>query len=148
MTLYEQIKEDIKVAMRGKDMKTLDVLRMVAASIKNKAIDLKREVEEEDVLSVVKSDMKKLQDALQDFTKAAREDLMEKTREEIEILKKYLPEEMSDEALEEAVRDIFKKHKFEDASQMGQAMGVVMKELQGKVSGNRVRPMVEQVLKK
>lgn len=148
MTLYEQIKEDIKVAMRGKNMQTLDILRMVASSIKNKAIDLKREIEDEDVLAVIKSDVKKLEDALSDFSKAAREDLAEKAREEIEILKKYLPAEMSDDVLEVEVKAILEKHSLNDEGQMGQAMGIVMKELQGKANGNRVRKVVEQVLKK
>lgn len=147
MNLKDQIQEDIKTAMKGKDIKTLEVLRLLSSSIKNKAIELKRELEDSDVIAVVKSDAKKLQDALTDFSKAAREDLVEKTKEEIEILKKYLPEEMPDEELESKVREILKQEGVTDVSDMGKAMGAAMAELRGAADGTRVKQMVEKVLK-
>lgn len=147
MNLQEQIKEDIKTAMKGKDMKTLDVLRLLSASIKNKAIELKQELEDADVMAVIKSDMKKLQDAAEEFTKAAREDLADKTKEEIEILKKYLPEEMSEEELEKRVKEALEKVPDLDLSKMGQAMAAAMGELKGLVDGKRVKEMVEKILK-
>lgn len=147
MNLSEQIKEDIKVAMKGKDMRTLEVLRMLSASIKNKAIDLKKELEDADVVAVIKSDVKKLDDALQQFVSAAREDLVEKTKEEIDILKKYLPEEMPDEQVEEKVRAVLEQEGITDMSDMGRAMGAAMAELKGEVDGGRVKNAVEKILK-
>jgi len=148
MNLEETIKDDIKTAMKGKDMQTLDVLRLLISSVKNKGIELKRDLEDADVLAVIKSDVKKLEDALAQFIEAARKDLSEKTKQEIEILKKYLPEEMSIEALEEEVKTALEKAGISDVSQMGQAMAAAMENLKGKVDGKRVKEMVEKLLKR
>lgn len=147
MTLAQKIQEDLKQAMRDKDPKTLGILRMVASSVKNKAIDLRKELDDADVLAVVKSDLKKMQDALVDFTKAAREDLVEQTHFEINILKKYLPPEMSEEELEAKVRAKLEDLGIKDASGIGKAVGAVMGDLKGLADGSRVKAMIEKLLK-
>jgi len=147
MSLYEQIQTDLKGAMKSKDMQTLNVLRLLVSSLKNQAIEFKRDLEDADVVAVVRSDVKKLQDAIGDFVKGEREDLASAAREEIEILKTYLPPEMSDEDLEAAVKKVVDELEVGDVSGMGKAMGAVMKELKGAVDGNRVRAMVERLLK-
>lgn len=148
MSLYDQLQSDLKDAMRAKDMQTLNVLRLLLSSVKNQMIELKRDLEDADVIAVIRSDVKKMQDALGDFTKGGREDLAEAARGEVEILKKYLPPEISDEDLEAAVQKVIDELEVGDVSGMGKAMGVVMKELKGNVDGNRVRAMVERLLKK
>jgi len=147
MNLYEQMQADLKEAMKGKDMQTLDILRVVLASLKNKAIELKKELEDAEVIEVVRSDVKKLQDALEDFSKAAREDLVEKTKGEIEVLKKYLPPEMSDEELQSKVKAKVEALGATDMKDLGQAMGELMKDLKGVVDGSRVKKMLEDILK-
>jgi len=147
MALLNQLKEDMKTAMRGKDSATLDVLRLLISSLKNKTIELKREIEDEDVIAAVRSDVKKLEDAMKDFVTAAREDLIEKTNEELRILKSYLPPEMGADELEQKVRDIIGENGLEKPADTGRAMGVVMGAFKGQVDGNRVREMVEKVLK-
>lgn len=147
MNLYEQIKEDMKAAMKGKDVQTLSILRVLLASLKNKAIELKRELEDADVVAVIKSDTKKLQDSLEDFVKAAREDLVEKTKAEIEIMKKYLPPEMTDDELRERVAAKLKELDVDDVKDMGRAMGELMSDLKDAVDGSRVKKMVEEILK-
>ncbi len=147
MSLYAQIKDDLKQAMKNKDSKTLDILRLLTSALQNKSIELKREMEDADVLAAVKSDVKKLQDALKDFVAGAREDLIKKTEGEIAILKKYLPAEMSDEELEKRVRNLLSQSAISDPNDIGKAMGIVMKELSGQVDGNRVREEVQNQLK-
>lgn len=147
MSLSQKIQDDVKQAMRDRDPKTLGILRMVASSIKNKAIDLKKELEDADALAVVKSDLKKLQDALVDFTKAAREDLVEQTKFEIEILKKYLPPEMSEEELEAKIRTKLGELGITDASGIGKAVGAVMADLKGLADGSRVKALIGKILK-
>lgn len=147
MNLTEQIKADLITAMKARDAKTLDVLRMLSASMKNKAIEMKRELEDAEVIAVIKSDLKKLQDALVDFVSAAREDLITKSKEEIEILKKYLPPEMSEEELEAKVKAKLEALGIKDASQIGKAVGAVMGELKGLADGARVKAMIEKLLK-
>ncbi len=146
MTLSEQLKADIISAMKARQPEVLDVLRMLSTSVKNKAIDMKRELDDAEVLVVIKNDMKKLQDALVDFTTAAREDLINKTKEEIEIIKKYLPPEMSTEELEARIRAKLAELGIKDPKDIGKAIGAVMVDLKGLADGSRVKAMIEKIL--
>lgn len=146
MTLSEQLKADIITAMKARQPEVLDVLRMLSTSVKNKAIDMKRELDDAEVMAVLKSDMKKLQDALVDFTVAAREDLINKTKEEIEIIKKYLPPEMTAEELEGKIRAKLAELGIKDPKDIGKAVGAVMADLKGLADGSRVKAMIEKIL--
>ncbi len=134
--------------MKKRDMQTLDALRTVFSSIKNKTIELRRELEDAEVIAVIKSDVKKLSDALADYVKGARQDLIDKTNREIMILKTYLPPEMTDEELRELVRRKITEIDEADLKKIGQIIGAVMADVKGKVDGSRVKKMVEEVLKK
>ena len=147
MNLYEQIKDDMVKAMKAKDAETLSVLRLLFSSLKNKTIDLKKDLDDAEVLATVKSDVKKLNDAMKDFVEGAREDLVEQTKAEIEVLKKYLPPEMPDEELEAKVKEILDREGVKDMAKIGMAIGTVMKELAGAVDGSRVREKIEKLLK-
>lgn len=147
MTLYEQIKDDMKTAMRNKDAATLDTIRMLLASLKNKAIDMQKELDDADVMAVVKSDMKKLKDGLESFVAAAREDLAEKVRVEIKVLEKYLPAQLSDEELEKKVRETLAELGITDASNIGKAMGQLMAKLKDVADGSRIKATVDKILK-
>ena len=146
MSLYTQIQDDLKTAMKSKDMRTLDTLRLLFSSLKNKAIDLKRELDDAEVIAGVRSDLKKLQDALGDFEKAAREDLATKTREEMEVLKGYLPPELSEDDLRSVVHKKITEIGADDMKMMGQVMKAVMEDVRDKVDGSRVKKMVEELL--
>ena len=146
MTLAEKLKADIIAAMKAREPKTLDVLRMLSSSVKYKAIELKRELEDAETLQVLKGDLKKLQDALVDFSSAAREDLIEKTKAEIEIIKKYLPPEMSAEELEALVRSKLKALGITDSKDIGKAIGAVMADLKGMADGSKVKALIEKIL--
>jgi len=148
MNLYEKITDDIKVAMKGRDSETLSILRMLSSSLKNKAIDLKKELEDADVIGVVRSDVKKIEDSLVTFVEGEREDLAEKARSEIKILRKYLPPEMSEEDLEKAVAKVIKEMEIGDMSGIGQVMGKLMGELKDQVDGKRVKAMLARLLSK
>jgi hypothetical protein len=147
MSLFNTIQEDLKQAMRDKDSETLGVLRLLHAALKNKVIELKRDIEDADVVAAVRSDVKKMKEALKDFESAAREDLIEQTKREIEILKKYLPAELSDDELESRVKAALEAEGIDSAADIGRAMGAVMKDLAGQADGTRVREMVQKLLK-
>lgn len=147
MSLHAKLKDDMKVAMKEKNATTLSVIRMVLASITNKAIELGHELEEADILAVLKSDAKKIQDSLESFSQNAREDLAAKAKEELEIIKKYLPEQMTDGELEKIVRAKLSELSVTAKEQAGKAIGVIMKELQGKADGSRVKKMIDDILK-
>jgi len=147
MSLHAKLKDDMKVAMKEKNATTLYVIRMVLASLTNKAIELGRELEEADVLAVIKSDAKKLQDSFESFAQNAREDLAEKAKEEIEVIKRYLPEQMTDGELEKIVREKLTELSVTAKEQAGKVIGVIMKEVQGKADGSRVKKMIDDILK-
>lgn len=146
MSLYQQIQEDVKTAMKAKDLQTLDVLRLLSASIKNKMIEIKKDLDDAEVVAIIRSDVKKLTEASKEFAAGAREDLVEKTNTEIGILKTYLPQEMSQEELDAKVEAILGEKLADDVKDVGKAMGVVMADLKGLVDGNRVREAVSKIL--
>ena len=146
MSLYQQIQDDVKTAMKAKDLQTLDVLRLLSASIKNKMIEIKKDLDDADVVAIIRSDVKKLTEASKEFSAGAREDLVEKTNAEIEILKQYLPQEMSQEELDAKVEAILGEKLTDDVKDVGKAMGVVMADLKGLVDGARVRETVSRIL--
>lgn len=148
MTLYEQIREDMKNAMRNKDSVTLDTVRMLISSVKNKAIDLGKEIDDADVVATIKSDLKKLKDGLDSFVSAAREDLAEKARVEIAILEKYLPAQMSEEELEKKVKAKLAELGITDMASVGKAMGGLMADLKEYADGSRIKQMIDKLLKK
>lgn len=146
MKLQEKLSEDMKAAMKGKETKTLEVLRMVISSIRNKAIELNKELEDAEVIAVIKSDAKKMKDALDMFVSSAREDLAEEARKEIAILEKYLPEQMSDNELEAKVRAKIEELGAKASSEIGKVVGALAKELKGLVDGSRIKEKVEKFL--
>jgi len=151
MTLYEQIREDMKSAMKAHDSATLDTVRMLISSIKNKMIDAgtvaSQEIADADVMAVIKSDLKKLKDGLESFLAAAREDLADAARREIAILEKYLPAQITDGELEEKVRAELAALGITSAADLGKAMGTLMGKLKDMADGSRIKQMVDKVLK-
>lgn len=148
MTLYEQIREDMKTAMKNKDVRTLDTVRMLIASLKNKAIDIGKELDDAEVMATIKSDVKKLKDGLDSFVSASREDLVVAAREEIAILEKYLPAQMSQEELETKVRAKLAELGITDMASVGKAMGALMADLKEFADGSRIKAAVDNILKK
>lgn len=137
----------MKNAMKAKDASTLDTIRMLMASIKNKAIDLGHELEDADVMAVIKADAKKIKDSLESFVANARLDLAEKARTELKVLEAYLPQQIGDEELEARVRAKLQELGVVDASGMGKAMGAIMADLRDVADGGRIKAMVDKVLK-
>lgn len=146
MSLLEQISNDVKAAMKAKEPETLSTLRMLQSSMKNKKIELGKDLEEQDVISVVKKEVKALKDSVTSFVEGAREDLAEKAKAEIAILEKYLPEEMDDASLEEIVKGAIAEIGATTKAEMGKVMGAAMGKVAGAADGSRVKAMVEKLL--
>lgn len=145
-TLFETLQEDMKTAMKGKDIKSLGVLRMAISSVRNKAIELNKELSDVDVLAVIKADAKKMKDALESFVTNAREDLAEAAREEIAILEKYLPAQITDDDLEGRVKAKIAELGVQGKEAAGKVMGTLSKELQGLADGSRIKTFVDKYL--
>lgn len=145
--LLEKIENDFKNAMRTKDGFAVSVLRMLRAALQNAQI-AKRPATftDDDALKVTRSEVKKLQDALADFERGGRADLVEKTTREIKALRAYLPEELSEEVVEQIVRRVLDVMKPSGPQDFGKIMGAAMKETGGRASGDVVSKTVKKLL--
>lgn len=146
MSLYKQISDDMKQAMKNRDSETLEVLRMLMSNLKNLVIETRKELEDADVFAAIKRDVKKLKDAAQDYAAGAREDLVAKAMKEVSILEGYLPASLPDEEIERRVKEILEAHGINSKSDIGKAMGAVMKELASVADGNKIREFVQKIL--
>lgn len=148
MSLKEQLIADMKEAMKEREAGKLrlGVIRMVRASIKNSEINGKQELTEDQVLAVLLKEVKLRQDALAEFTKAQRQDLIEQTKAEIAVLQKYLPAAMSDEELRTIVQAAVAQVGAVSVKQLGKVMPLVLAQTKGRADGKRVNAMVREVL--
>ena len=146
LSLKELIYNDMKVALKKKDKLRLSTLRMFIAAIKNKEISKKEELTEGEILSIISSYLKKVEESLEMFIKGQRLDMSEKARQEIKIIKDYLPEQLSEEDITKIIKDIFKKNAFEGSKDMGRVMKEVMPQLKGKADGRLVNKKVRELL--
>ena len=146
MGLRDQIPEDLKSALREKKSLELNVLRMLQASIKNREIDNKGELDDEQVVQVVSSEIKKRRDAVEEFIKVSREDAAETEKQEIEILMKYMPEQLSEDEITSKVREIIANSGAGGMKDLGMVMKPVMSELKGKADGKLINQIVRKEL--
>ncbi|MBD3281829.1 GatB/YqeY domain-containing protein [Candidatus Uhrbacteria bacterium] len=146
MSIKSDLKQELVTAMKAKDEFSTSILRMLNSSIKNKEIDLGHELSDDEVMSDIKTMVKQGKDALADFQAAGRDDLAEKQQKELAFLERFLPEQMSDERIEELVREAIAQTGASGPSDMGKVMGAVMKQAGGAADGNRVREIVQKIL--
>ena len=146
MSLKDQLKEDMKAAMKAREEGkiALSVIRMVNSAIKNTEINDKIELDDNGVLGILAKEMKTRQDSLTEFEKAGREDLISHVKEEIAILQKYMPAQMT----EDEIRDVVKKAIAEcgDNVNMGNVMKHVMPNTKGRADGKLVNTIVKELL--
>lgn len=146
MSLKDQLKEDMKAAMKAREEGkiALSVIRMVNSAIKNTEINDKIELDDNGVLGILAKEMKTRQDSLTEFEKAGREDLISHVKEEIAVLQKYMPAQMT----EDEIRDVVKKAIAEcgDNVNMGNVMKHVMPYTKGRADGKLVNTIVKELL--
>lgn len=144
--LEQRIETDMVTAMKEKKADELTVLRQLRSSLKNAAIDA-GPLDDAAVLKVIAREQKKLNDSLQDFRSAGREDLANKTEQEITIVARYLPQPLSAEELREIVQKVYNDMKTAGTPiQKGAVMGAVIKEVGTRASGSDVLPIVEELM--
>lgn len=146
MTLKERLMEDMKVSMRNKETLKKSIITMIRASVKQKEVDDRVDLTDDDVIELIAKQLKQQKDALVEFEKAEREDLIAQTKAEIEILTSYLPQQLTDEELEVVVRDAVAEVNAQSVKDMGKIMGKVMAVAKGKVDGRRINEMVKKIL--
>ena len=148
MGLKEQLMGDYKDAMRNADAVKKETVNMVRAAIKQYEVDQRVDLEDDaDIIKIIKKQVKMRTDALADFAKAGREDMVDGYKKEIEILQSYLPEEMSDEEIKAKVQEIAGSLGIEEGMQnMGTLMKNVMAELKDAADGSAVNKAVKEFL--
>lgn len=129
MSLNERIANDMKEAMKSQDKFSLSVLRMLKSALQLEGIQLKKELTDDEVMVVIKRNVKQRKDSMEEFQKFGKTDEVENLEKEIELLKKYLPEELSEEQIEEIINQVFDEIQPQSIKDMGR----VMKELTSKI---------------
>ena len=146
MSLKEQIKNDIKDAMRAKEVVKRDTLRNIQAAIKQIEVDERRDVSDADIESIMVKYLKQREDAKTQFADAGREDLVEKENAEIAIVKVYLPEPMDDSELEAVLKEVISSVGAESMKDMGKVMGAAKGAIGSRADGGRINVMVKKLL--
>ncbi|MGM0173247.1 GatB/YqeY domain-containing protein [Enterococcus sp. DIV0800] len=148
MSLLTTLNEDMKQAMRAKDKESLQVIRMLKASIQNEQIKKGQDLNEEEELTVLSREMKQRRDSLTEFEKADRTDLADKVKKEIVIVENYLPAQLSEEEIRTIVQEAITKTGATSPKEFGKVMGAVMPKVKGKADGNQVNAVVKELLNK
>lgn len=146
MNLKEQIKTDIKDAMRAKEILKRDTLRNIQAAIKQIEVDERRDVTDQDVEGILMKYLKQREDAKAQFIEAGRNDLVEKEEAEIAIVKSYLPEPMDDAELEAVLKEVIASVGAESMKDMGKVMGAAKTAIGSRADGGRINQMVKKLL--
>ncbi|HRE51786.1 MAG TPA: GatB/YqeY domain-containing protein [Flavitalea sp.] len=148
MSLEQKIMGELKTAMLAKDEKTIRALRAIKAAIiiAKTAEGAGGELKAEDEIKLLQKLVKQRKDSLEIFTRQNREDLALKEREEIEVIEKFLPEQMSPEALKEVIAGIIRETGASSPAEMGKIMGLANKQLAGKADGKTISAIVKELL--
>jgi uncharacterized protein YqeY len=146
MELRERIDTDIKQALKSGAKDKLSALRMLSAALKNKQIDKRRPLTEEEVVETVRSLIKQRKDSIEQFAKGGRQDLVDKETAEVGVLEVYLPQQLSREELEAMVRDAVTQTGAQGAKDMGKVMKALVPAVGGRADGKLLSELVKQTL--
>jgi uncharacterized protein YqeY len=150
MTIQEQIKEDMKQAMRDKDQAKLSVTRGLITAFTNENVANGKTpqdpIDDEAAMAVITRAAKQRKDSIEQFEKGGRPELAESEKDELSVLEEYLPEMMSEDEIRTVVEAKKEALGISDKSGMGQLIGAVMGELKGKADGSDVKKVVEEIL--
>ncbi|MBD3917953.1 GatB/YqeY domain-containing protein [Paenibacillus sp. PR3] len=146
MNLSERLNDDMKQAMKNQDKFRLTTIRMIRASIKNAEIDLRRSLEDSEVLDILSREIKQRKDSLQEFNKAGRDDLAKDVAAEIDIIGVYLPEQLTEEEIKSIVLQTIQETGASSKAEMGKIMTALMPKVKGRADGKLVNTIVQQSL--
>ena len=150
-TLKQKIAEDLRAALKNKKEAVLSTLRMLSAAVANKEIELQKKdigLSDEEVFGVIAQEAKKRKDAIGGYEKGGRPDLAEKEKEEFDILKAYLPPEISEEDMRRIIKDGIRETNAVSEKDFPKVMKIIMPTLRGKAPGDRVSKALQEELAK
>ena len=144
--MVEQLNKDMIEAMKAKDKDRLTVIRMVKAALKQEQIDHKKEINDDLLIDVVNKQIKMRKDSITEFEKGGRKDLVDKTQAEIDVLMKYLPEQLSHDEVKKIIDEVFTEVKPTSVKDMGKVMKEATAKLKGKADMKEVSTIVKEKL--
>jgi len=146
MTLKDKLLADMKEALKSKDSLRLNTIRSVIAAVKNQEIDLRKELQDDEVLSIVTHEVKKRKEASALFEQGGRMDLVEKENQEHTILLAYLPEQASEEELRKRIQEVIAETGAEGMKDFGKIMKVLVPEFKGKADNGLIKNLAGEYL--
>lgn len=144
--MKERIVNDLKEAMKAQDKELLAVIRMVKGAISLEEINTKKELTDDEVISIIAKQIKTRKESIEDFKKGNRQDLIDQTNREIEILSKYMPEQLSLEEVNKIIDEIFDIVKPSSMADMGKLMSAAKEKLNGRADMSYVSKTIREKL--
>jgi len=146
MNLRESINQDIKDAMKSKDTKKRDALRLLTSAFKQIEVDERKDLTDDDIIKIIQTQVKRRNDAATQYKEAGRDDLLQIELDEISFYEPYLPAQLSDDELMDAIKKVITKVGATTIKDMGKVMGMASKEIAGKADGKRINECVKSLL--
>ncbi len=146
MSLKDLLMDDLKVAMRDKDVVKKSVVTMLRAAIKQIEVDQRIELDDEAIIDIIAKQIKQKNNAIVEFANGSRQDLVDLTNNEIELLMKYLPEQLTEDEVKVIVADAIATTGASNMKDMGKVMGIVTNATKGKAEGKLISDLVKKAL--
>jgi len=146
MGLEERLRRDLKDAMRARDSHRKSALRMVLTGIQLAEVEAGQDLEDEDIVVLIRKEVKRREEALEMMREAGRDDLVEDEVKEVEILQAYLPKQMSEDEIRDLAQNVIDEVGAESPSDLGRVMGAIMPRVRGKAEGRTVNRIVRELL--
>ena len=146
MSLKDQLLSDMKESMKSKDSVRLETIRSVISAVKNQEIDTRKDIKEEETLTIVSREVKKRKEAAALYEQGNRPELKDKEIQEMEILKAYLPEQVSEEDLRRRIQEVIKETGAEGMKDFGKIMKTLVPEFKGKADNALIKDLANEYL--
>jgi uncharacterized protein YqeY len=146
--MRQRILDDIIAAMKAKDKDILAVLRMVKGAMQLEEINIKHELNDDEMIRIISKQIKTRKDSIVEFEKGNRQDLIDAVKSEIVILEKYMPVQMTEEEIKKVIEEVFNKVKPSGPSDMGKIMGMISPIVKGKADMGLVNKLIKEELSK
>jgi uncharacterized protein YqeY len=146
MSLKEELLSNMKEAMKSKDSVKLGTVRSVISAVKNQEIDLKKELSEEEILTIVSREVKKRKEAAVLYEKGNRPELKDKEIQEMKILQTYLPEQVSEKDLRRRIQEVIDETGAEGMKDFGKIMKTLVPEFKGKADNSLIKELANEYL--
>ena len=146
--LKEKLQNDMKEAMKAGDALRRMVLSLVLSAVKNKEIEKRSKLTDEEIIDAISYEVKKRKESIESYEKGGREELAQKERDELKVLMEYMPEQMSEDEIRTEAKKAIAETGAKEIKEMGKVLGVLMPNLKGRADGQTVSRIVKEELQK